>query len=210
MKKANKLKRLSSSTIMSFVWGIGLLLLSQNLQADETHTSQFHFRTGYLMGSVSGGLISSSLQIPVAVDLEYERFNTIRSSYYFTTSVSYDSGRGRVPFSYVGVGKRYYLSSVGTLVDATDGVQRVVVTPRFRYYLGGSVGFGQLVVKTVGASLEAESSLIALGMSLGGIYQITRSLGLEASVGVTGGLGFTAVAVNILATQAVFGVVYGF
>lgn len=177
--------------------------------ADETQDYQLHFRSGYFMAQVSGA-VSSSLTLPVAFDFEYEIFKSLRSSTLLTANISYDATSGRVPYNRVALGRRYYFSAIGTGVDASDGGQRVFARPRFRYFASGLMGISQLTVKTVGAALEASSTCMEISGGLGGIYQLSQSLGLEFSGGVVAGLGFTAVSVNYIGFNFLVGVTYAF
>lgn len=182
---------------------------SLTCRADETLDNQFHFRTGITSIKVSG-VVSSTVPSSTILDLEYEHFTDLRSSYFLRAIFDFDKTNNKLPYAYIGGGRRFYLSALGTTVDAANGSDRVSAVPTWRTFVGGDLGISQVFVENVGQVLEATSADIELGAHAGAIYQVSKKIGIELNLGARMGFGFTAIAVNILVLQGFVGVAYAF
>jgi hypothetical protein len=193
------------------VLSLCLLGASNSACADSTTTSQFHFRMGYLNTGFSGVLTGSFSSIN-AFDLEYEILTSSRGSFTLRATLVYDISSARMLYSYTGIGKRYYLFSNGMAYDFSDSstADQIVSIPKWRAYAGGDFGISQVVVKSFGTVLQTQSALVEFGPNVGGIFQISKSLGLELQLGLSLGLGFSSVSVSAVTMRGLLGGTYYF
>jgi hypothetical protein len=174
--------------------------------------AQAHFRAGLLSGSysTSDSSLAGSYSVATTFDLEYEAFLDARGSFLLRATFAQDLATSRLMYSYAGVGRRWYFGSTGMATSSQDGTVQAVILPRWRYFAGGDLGVSQVVVKTFGTVLQANSALVELGGHVGTIYQVSRSVGIEAYGGATLGLGFSAIAVGARSLRAFLGASYYF
>ena len=176
------------------------------------HDSEFHFRAGLLSANFSTGQqnLNGQFTVPNALDFEYEIFSGTRSSFIIRSILAYETGSARLRYGYTGVGRRLYLFSNGAGFEATEGGSRIVLTPRWRYYLGGDLGVSQAVITEVGPVLDGDTAMFDFNVNVGTVYQINRSLGLELQVGYGLGYGFSSIPVTAYTLRAVVGASYFF
>ncbi len=191
--------------------------------------NQLHTRFGYFRGAYSGvssssstgtgstaststnaPTITTSVSLINTFDFEYEIFSSMRSSYTIRTTIGYDFGIARMVYSYVGLGRNFYLWSDGQAIDSTEGASQISTLPKMRYFVGGDLGISRVVVGKVGTTAEIGSSLVDFGAHFGTIYQLNSSLGLEAHTGIGYGWGFSSVAVGAFIMKFFVGTSYFF
>lgn len=179
--------------------------------AEGTSSAQFHFRTGYFHDGFSGP-VNGSIDTFAAVDLEYEILTSSHASYTIGTTLIYELMTARVHYSGVNIGRRYYLLGGGMSYDYTDSVtaQQIVSIPKWRAYAGAVAGVSQVSVRYLSSAFQTQSSLIEIGSNMGGIYQLTKAIGLELQLGVSLGFGFTTVSVNAFNIRTLLGGTYYF
>jgi hypothetical protein len=181
------------------------------IYAEGNTTSQLHYRVGYL-GTSFSGVLTGSISNFNSFDLEYEILSSSRVSFSLRTTLVYDVTNARVLYSYTGVGRRYYFLSNGMEYDYSDpnSADHVISIPKWRAYAGGDFGISQVVVKSFGAVLQTQSALVDFGPNLGGIFQLSKAMGLELQLGLSLGLGFTTVSVSAVTFRALLGGTYYF
>jgi hypothetical protein len=68
--------------------------------------------------------------------------------------MAYDSSSARLRYAYTGVGYRYFPFFSGTGYAVTEGANRIVMTPKWRFYLGGDGGISHAVILATGPVLD--------------------------------------------------------
>jgi hypothetical protein len=181
--------------------------------ADVTEAdSSFHFRVGYLSEkfSTADTNLNGSFSLGTTVDLEYERFTASNSSYYLRSIIGYDISASRLLYEYVGVGKRYYLFSNAVPYEGSSGGDRIILTPKMRFYLGGDAGISFASIQQVGPYLDANASLIDVNANAGATYQLTRAMALDLQLGLGLGYGFSALPATATSIRFLGGLTFFF
>ncbi|MEO5969696.1 MAG: hypothetical protein ABIQ95_07185 [Bdellovibrionia bacterium] len=199
------------ASILTSAFFLGSFGSLRPVYADGATVSQFHFRMGYLNTGFSGVLTGSFSNIN-AFDLEYEILTSSHASFTLRTTLVYDISNARVLYSYTGIGRRFYLFSNGMAYDFSDSStgDQVVSNPQWRTYVGGDFGLSQVVVKSFGTVLQTQSALVEFGPNVGGIFQLSKSFGLELQLGLSLGLGFSSVSVSAVTVRSLIGGTYYF
>jgi hypothetical protein len=175
-------------------------------------TTQAHLRAGLLSLSYStpNGGVSGSHSIATTLDAELELFSSPRASYLLRGVFGLDVAQGRLPYSYVGTGRRYYLFTSGLAQEHEDEVARVASIPKWRFYAGGELGVSQLEVQRLGSIYQVNSVLLELGAQAGTIFQLTRAIGLEVQAAYGWGYGLSSVSVRSSGLKGFVGASFSF
>ncbi|MGZ3723172.1 MAG: hypothetical protein ACXVA9_09590 [Bdellovibrionales bacterium] len=188
--------------------GICLSLICTSAVASDSSV-QGHLRLGLVNGSFTGA-VDGGFSVSTSLEGEGEYLYSSRLSTLARATVSLEGSSGQFKYIYMGLGQRYYLFSRNGAIESNhDGIS-IEINPRVRYYIEALLGLSQVQVKAVTSTLVAQSTLLEYGGGLGAIYQISKGIGLEGSVGVSKGFAVSSVAVDSLIIRALVGVVSTF
>lgn len=189
---------------------LGMMPVFGKAHAGETSigSNQLDVHLGMVSGSFSGLNISGSFSVPMSIDVGYEVFSSAKKSTIFRGILSNDLTTSTIAYSYVGVGRRFYFNSTGMGFESSDDFNQISIIPKRRYYAGIELGSSQVMVKQFGPTLQTQSSLIDFGANVGTIFQVSRTVGIDAQLGLGFGYGFSAVSVSGTITKFLLGVTY--
>ena len=177
--------------------------------AADTPALQAHFRSGLIQGNFSGstseGEVSGDFSAVTSMDLEFEYFADNQSSYVTRATILGDQSTGELSYFYMGLGYKRYIFSQGRYLESLGDELTFSIVPKWRYYVQGDVGLANVKIEQVTESLSAEANLVELGGSGGVIYQMTKSTGIEAIVGVSSGVPISSIAVSSLVIKVLIG-----
>lgn len=175
--------------------------LAQNIQA--------HLKGGMVNGTFTGA-VSGDFSVATSIEGEGEYVYSSRLSLFSRATVALEAGTGQFKYIYMGLGHRYYFfSRSGYLEESNNGLV-VSITPRIRYFAEGLLGLSQVQVRAVTDTLVAQSTLLEYGGGAGVIYQLSKSLGVEGTMGVSKGFAVSSVAVDTLIIRGFIGLVSTF
>ena len=139
------------------------------------------------------------------MDIEYEIFKGSRKSLIFRVLLDFDTLNSRVQYGVAGMGNRYYFGSNGMSFDVADHETSIIQQPTKRFYFGWDAGVGNVILRSFGQTLTANSVTLDVGGAAGFIYQFSHSIGLDLQVGYTYGYGFSNIAATTTTTRILFG-----
>jgi hypothetical protein len=187
-------------------------LLSISARAEDDYRSkEFHFRTGMLNTSISGGGVSKSYSVSNTLDIEYSIFANSKEATVFRGTIAHSLALARTVYAFMGVGKRYYFNSTGIASHQSGNGFEVDHVPKKRYYYGFDIGYGSGVISVLkGTSLQTQTSLLDVGAMVGYEYQLSRSNALELQLGFSYGYGFSGVAAAAQTQRLLLGFAHSF
>jgi len=197
-------------------------LLAPAAYADKS--TELYVRLSAVKATISGGSSTAasntdpdattssggSFMAMPSLDVEYQIFNSSKSSYCFRMVLSPDMASGKVKYLYGGVGQRFYLSSQGLAWSVSEKNVSFKMSPGIRYFVGWDAGLAQITVLERGTVLQVGSTLVDVGVSGGATYQMGDSFGLNAGATAAFGYGFSNVAVTAILFKVFFGGNYFF
>ena len=199
-----------SQKLLRYFIAFNILFLNQNIQAkNKDSKGQFRVHLGMVNGSFSGP-VTGAFSVMPSFNFEYERFLESKKSYFGRTILAVDSASGKMAYSYLGFGFRYYFKSRGTFSTRESEDGSIQIKPKWRYYAGPDFGISRVLVDDFSLALSAVSDMVDLGGHVGVTKQIGENWGLDAQFGASYGWSFSAVAVTGIFMRATFGGTYYF
>ena len=114
-------------------------------------------------------------------DVNYEFLIYPKKAFFVSATVPLSSSDGSGIF--IGaIGANFYLNSMATVFSFNEKGTNIVITPKFRYYWGGSTGIGYVVYNTVSA--KKSDVFFSLGLHAGAVYNFKKAWGVRAEAGV--------------------------
>ena len=185
-------------------------ILSQTAYASETSLLQ-NVSIGIGMANVSvtenqstlESEDSSSTEEPaeinpistISLEMSYHFKNYINKSIYLKSFIPLLSSDGS-GYYMAALGMTYYLNSISSQFNFSDEGTSLVISPTFRYYVGGYIGGGYLVYNTA----TAKKSDLVLDMSAsGGVdFKMSNNWSIKAdlSAGRLTGVNTTGIAIT--------------
>ena len=85
------------------------------------------------------------------------------------------------------IGANFYLNSMATVFSYNEKGTSITISPKFRYYWGGSTGIGYVIYNTVSA--KKSDVFFDLGLHGGAVYNWKKGWGIRGEVGASRGTG---------------------
>ncbi len=142
-------------------------------------------------GTTAAEAISSSV---TAFEVNYEFLIYPKKSFFVTAIVPLVSQDGSGIFM-GNVGVNFYLNTMSTVFSFNDKGTSIAITPKFRYYWGGSTGIGYVVYNTISA--KKSDVFFNLGLHGGGVYNFKKSWGIRGEVGLGRGTGVATSSISL-------------
>jgi len=178
----------------------------------QSDSKQLHLRSGFFKSNYSGlGLVDPNRHSNfLAINIEYEIFQSSRVSHALRSVISMDYAKAKLMYLTLGFGQRFYLGSQGLRFVRQESNVTVIAVPKLRYHLGYNVGISQANVRNFSASLETSSSLLDFGIDTGVSFAMGKKMSLGLSLGANYGWGFSSVAVTSISFFSFLGMNYSF
>ncbi len=187
-----------------------ILIVSLSLNSAYALSNQIHFAAGMVSGSYEGGSESYSFTILRSLNIEYENIYNSRNSYILKSTLSVNGDTGKMVYYGTFFSRRFYIGPTGMIFDKANSDNSVISSPKWRFYTGWDVGLSQVILRETGQALTVLASLVDLGIHFGTIYQISKRFGVELSVGMSFGYGFSKDTVTGKALKSFLGTSYYF
>lgn len=191
---------------------LSLLLISficESAMANEKSDFQMYVRTGTIYGNYDG-VFDGEFNVDLAFDIGGEYFVAPNGSVIFRFIHALDNPDSVPFYTYTGSGFRYYFDGRGPRSEQQDRTLFFSSNPKLRLYAATELGVAQVIVKTFGPVVQSVASMVEWGLNTGGIYQISKNVGVEVQVGGTLGFGISSTSVNGSTARALVGMTYFF
>jgi len=163
----------------------------------QQEKSRFHFRAGYFSYSFAGaGVVTEPFSNMMTLNLEYEFFQSSRESHLLRSVIAMDFANAKLMYFNAGYGQRYYIGGSGMRFARQEGNVSLISVPKIRYFVGFNAGIGQVIVNSISAVAQINSSVIDVGLDGGMTYAIGETMSLSLSSGMSFGWGFSSVTVS--------------
>ena len=201
-------KGLLKTTILSV---LALLVATTANAEDDFRNHQLHVRTAMLNTSISGGGVTKSYSVSNTLDFEYEVFTNSKSSTSFRGILAHSLTLARTVYAFMGVGKRNYFGSTGIVGHLSGNGFEVDHVPKKRYYYGFDLGYSSGVITVLkGTPFQTVTSMIDVGVMVGFMYQLSRSIAIDTQLGFSYGYGFSGVAAAAQTQRMLIGIAHSF
>lgn len=178
--------------------------------ADSNRQTLVHVLLGNVSGSFTGDS-EGEFSISQALNTEIEFLYNPKTSFILRNILAIDQATSKNIYNLTSIGQRYYWRGVTSPTEIVDvDGSKYSILPKHRYYIGYDVGISQVVVTSLGPILDAVSTMLDVGVNLGGIYQITEKWAFEGQAAMTKTQGFSAISVNGTTSRMMLGVAYFF
>lgn len=176
---------------------VALLCLAGTSAHAQQEKSRFALRMGYFNDSFAGsGVVTKPFTDIMTLNIEYEFFQTGRESRVLRTVMAMDFASTKMMYFNAGYGQRYYIGGSGMRFARQEGNISMIAVPKIRYFVGFDAGIGQVIVNSISAVAQINSSVIDVGFDGGMTYAIGETMALSLSSGMSFGWGFSSVAVT--------------
>jgi hypothetical protein len=185
-----------------------LLAYSPLVYANNSHKSQLHVHTGFVMGALSGPTPDAELMVMPTFNFEYESFLSSTNSYSFKGIFAMDMEDAIVKYFFAGFSQRFYMIGRGSTLETQNRQTYIRIDPKINFYTGYSVGLSQAVAQTFTSVLQTFTTMLDIGGMAGVNYRLTSNIRLEAQLEISYAYGFSSVAISGMLTKGFFGISY--
>lgn len=186
------------------------LLWPHKSYADFSRQTLVHLLVGNVSGSFSGDS-KGQFSISQALNTEIEFLYNPRTSFILRNILAIDQATSKNVYNLTSVGQRYYWKGVTAPIEIIDvDGSKYSILPKQRYYIGYDVGVSQVVVTSLGPILDAVSTMVDVGVNLGGMYQLTEKWAIEGQAAFTRTQGFSSISVTGTTTRLMAGMAFFF
>jgi hypothetical protein len=188
--------------------GMSVILAFVSISA-SANPSEFALRMGPLYESLSGPIRTNKL-ITTTIEAEYSLFLTNTNAIFFRYTLANELPSSKPYHFGIGVGPRFFFNSKGHRNDVEENGIRLSIVPDWRYFFGVDAGISQVIVKSFGSVLQANSTNATATAHLGASKQISERFNINGIVGIGMGYGFSSLSIIEISPRAFIGLGYGF